>query len=176
MSSQPNIQRKRSRQASFVEKAGRLFLDSGTQAIFLHRAAHFLYRLNVPLIPTIIRRSNFFLTGADIYPSCKLGKDVRFIHSAGIIIADKSMIGDNCEIFGQVVLGGRGGNHEEDGAPIIGANTVLCIGAKVLGPVTIGQNVTVAACAVVLSSIPDNCLAAGVPATIKTVYKQEKHS
>lgn len=176
MSSQPNIQRERSGQTRFIEKAGRLFLDSGTQAIFLHRVAHFFYRLKVPLIPTIIRRSNFFLTGADIYPSCQLGKEVHFIHSAGIIIADNSIIGDNCEIFGQVVLGGRGGNHDEDGAPIIGNNTVLCIGAKILGPITIGQNVTVAASAVVLSSIPDNSLAAGIPATVKTIYKQEESS
>lgn len=173
MSNCGDIQRNRSRSAGIIVKAGRLLLDSGSQAVLLHRLAHFLFQKSVPVLPALIRRTNLFLTGADIYPSCQMGRGVVLIHSVGIVIADKAVIGDCCEIFGQVVLGGRGGGREADGAPVIGDNTVICIGARVLGPVSIGANVTVAAGAVVLTSVPDNRLAVGVPADIKKTYLQE---
>lgn len=174
MSDSQDIQRKRTMQKGLIWWIGRMLLDSGTQAMALHRLAHFFFSRGIPLLPALIRRFNIFFTGADIYPSCYMGKGISLIHSVGIVIADKTIINDNCEIFGQVILGGRGGNHHSDGAPEIGSNTVLCIGAKILGPVSVGDNVTVAAGAVVLSSVPDNCLAAGVPATIKPTIKKIK--
>jgi len=170
MQDHQNIQKNRARETGMTHNLGRILLDSGTQALCLHRLAHFFHGAGVPLLPTLIRRFNIFFTGADIYPSCNMGKGVRLIHSVGIVIAATTVVDDDCEIFGQVVLGGRGGSHTEDGAPRIGSNTVICIGAKILGPISVGKNVTVAAGAVVLASVPGNCLVAGIPATIKTHF------
>lgn len=144
--------------------------DSGVQALALQRAAHFFYCLGVPVVPTLIRRLNIFITGADIFPSARIGKNVVFIHSVGIVIGEKVVIEDNCDIYGQVVLGGRGGKIRENDQPHIGRDSVICIGAKVLGGVHIGCCSTVAAGAVVLTSMPEYSLVAGVPATIKKIY------
>ncbi len=153
-----------------TRKIVRVLVDSGTQAVLLHRFAHFFFQAGIPLLPALVRRTNVFLTGADIFPSCRMGKGVTIIHSVGIVIGDNTIIGNNCELYGQVTLGGRGGMRDNDRTPILEDNCVICIGAKVLGRIRVGKNTTIAAGAVVLSSIPANSLAAGLPATVKKKY------
>lgn len=149
---------------------GRLLFDSGTQALLLHRMAHFFLNCRVPVIPLMIRRMNVFLTGADIFPAARIRRDVRFIHSVGIVIGERVIIENGCHIYGGVVLGGRGGSDDDGGQPHIGPETTICVGAKVLGNIKIGSRATIAAGAVVLSSLPDHALAAGVPAVVKQTY------
>jgi serine O-acetyltransferase len=170
MSDSRSLQSHRTRKSGLIQRLGRFVFDSGVQALALHRAAHFFYCLGVPIVPMLIRRLNVFLTGADIFPSARIGRDVALIHSVGIVIGEKVVIEDNCDIYGQVVLGGRGGKTRGNDQPHIGRDSVICIGAKVLGKVYIGCCSTIAAGAVVLSSVPEHSLAAGVPATVKRKY------
>jgi serine O-acetyltransferase len=132
-------------------KIGRALLDSGVQALLLHRLAHAVHRYGIPVLPALIRRFNIVFTGADIHPAAAIGRQVSLIHSVGIIIGQGVVVEDGCEIFGGVVL-------------------VIGVGAKVLGRVTIGCRTTIAAGAVVLSSMPERSLVAGVPAGVKKIY------
>ena len=163
--------RDRQRPRRLVELLGRIILDAGTQALLIHRLSHFLYRRRVPLIPSLVRRINLLMTGADIHPGASFGRNVVLIHSVGIVIGEGAVVGDCCEIYGGVVLGGRGGKRENDGYPHIQPNTVICSGAIVLGPITIGSNVTISAGAVVLDSVPDSCLVSGPVAEIRKIYR-----
>ena len=170
MQDSPDLLRDRQAQQGLTKRIARILLDSGAQAVCMHRIAHAFYRRHLPVLPAIVRRLNILLSGADIHPGAMLGKGVWIIHSVGIVIGKDVIVGDFCEIYGGVVLGGKGGSKEHDGHPRIGSNTVICSGAMVLGPVSVGKNVTVAAGAVVLDSMPDNCLVAGVPAVLKKMY------
>ena len=169
MSNREDLQKHRTRKSSLIHHLGRLLLDSGSQALCLHRIAHFLHLHGIPILPSIVRRLNVFLTGADIFPAATIGKNVVFIHSVGIVIGEQVVIEDNCDIYGQVVLGGSGGKTREDGQPHICRDSVICIGAKILGKITIGNCATVAAGSVVLQSVPEYALAAGTPATVKKI-------
>lgn len=169
MSNRRDLQKHRTRKISLIQQLGRLLLDSGTQSLAIHRMAHFLHVHGIPMLPVILRRINVSLTGADIFPSAKIGKNVVFIHSVGIVIGEQVVIEDNCDIYGQVVLGGSGGETRKDGQPRICKDSVICIGAKILGKVTIGKCCTVAAGAIVLQSVPEYALAAGAPATVKKI-------
>ncbi|MGD0093750.1 MAG: serine acetyltransferase [Planctomycetota bacterium] len=162
--------RARRREGGLLRRCGRLLLDSGTQALVLHRCAHALHRAHVPVLPALLRRLAILSTGADIHPAARLGRGVALIHSVGIVIGEGVLVDDYAEIYGGVVLGGRGGAREQDGFPHVKDDAVICVGAKVLGPITIGAHATVAAGAVVLDSVPDNSLAAGNPATIRKEY------
>ena len=174
MQSSQSVQEHRGGSETLTCRLGRLLLDSGVQALLLHRAAHRLWRQRIPVLPAVLRRLNISLTGADLHQSASLGRGVRLIHSVGIIIGPEAVVGDNCDIFGGVVLGGRGGLRDADGAPNIGHDTVICVGAKILGPVAVGHHVTIAAGSIVFDPVPDFCLAAGMPATVKKIPAEER--
>jgi len=86
-------------------------------------------------------------------------------HFGGIIVSGYAKFGDNCRIRNGVVVGLR--RVEEPRAPVIGNNVDIGAGAKILGPISIGSNVAIGANAVVIDDVPDNCIAAGVPAVVK---------
>lgn len=97
--------------------------------------------------------------------TCKIGKDTIFYHGGlGVTIHENSAIGENCHIFTCVTLGGT---NNKKTSITIGNNVLIGTGAKIIGNVNIGNNVVIAANSVVTEDIPDNCLAAGVPARIK---------
>ena len=152
---------------NFLKNSGKILFDSGTQALLLYKIAHLFFKLHIPIFPMLLRRLNITLTGADIHPGANIGKNVKIIHSVGIVIGKNVIIENYCVIFGGVIIGGKGGHAETDGHPRIQSNTVICSGAIIIGPITVGRNVTVGAGSVVLNSVPDNCLAVGIPANIK---------
>jgi serine O-acetyltransferase len=121
-------------------------------------------------LPAAVRRLNILLTGADIHPKATFEKKVVFIHSVGTIIGEGVVIKSGSEIYGGVLLGGRGGRRSDDGNPVIDTDCVICSGAIIIGNIKIGKNVTVAAGSVVLESVPDKAMVAGNPATIKAKY------
>jgi serine O-acetyltransferase len=94
-----------------------------------------------------------------------IGKNIKLPHPLGIVIGAGVVIKDNVTIFQQVTLGGKGGFHKLD-YPIIENNVIIYAGAKILGSVTIGQNSIIGANSVVLSDIPPDSVAVGVPARI----------
>jgi serine O-acetyltransferase len=130
---------------------------------YIWRTANTLYRWNVPVIPFIIQQ--FLRVGFCCYIpySAKIGKNVHFGHlGMGIVIHEEAVIGNNVRIDQHVTIGGRVG----PGAPVIGDNTRIGAGAKVLGGITIGHHAQIGANAVVVKDVPDNATAVGVPARI----------
>lgn len=99
--------------------------------------------------------------GVTISNTCKIGKNFYTEHYNGIVIGRDVVIGDNCLIYQQVTIGQKDNKY-----PVIGNNVTIYAGAKIIGDIHIGDNVVVGANSVVLESIPDNCIVAGVPAKI----------
>ena len=137
----------------------------GLHAILLHRIAHFLWKLKIPVIPRLISHINRFITGIEIHPGAKIGKRFFIDHGMGVVIGETTEIGDDVSIFQGVTLGGtgkeRGKRH-----PTIGDRVVIGAGAKVLGPVRIGNDVKIGAGSVVVKDVPDNSTVVGVPGRV----------
>ncbi len=134
----------------------------GFHAIILHRIAHVIHRLHIPIIPHLIMWFGRILTGVEIHPAAKIDGGFFIDHGFGVVIGETSEIGENVTLFQGVSLGGTG---KETGKrhPTIGDNVVIGAGAKVLGSIKIGNNVYIGANAVVLKSVPDDCTVVGVP-------------
>ena len=135
----------------------------------LHSVARWCYLHQIPCIPRLIHMMNFVLFGAIVPAECSIGPGTRLHHHAlSTVIHPDTVIGRDCNIYNQVVIGG--GHDGPDGPPVrlvIGDRVNISAGAKVLcksGTLTIGDGSTVAANAVVLSDVPPNSLAIGIPA------------
>lgn len=105
------------------------------------------------------------ITGIDLPCEAEVGTGFIIDHFGGVVVSGYAKFGDHCRIRNGVVVGLK--NVEEPGAPIIGNNVDIGAGAKVLGKIRIGNNVLIGANAVVISDVPDNSIAVGVPAVIK---------
>lgn len=134
-------------------------------AVFWHRPAHFLYRHKWLFLARAISQVTRFWTGIEIHPGAKIGKGLLIDHGSGVVIGETAEVGDDCTIYQGVTLGGTG---KEKGKrhPTLGNNIIVGSGAKVLGPFKVGDNSKIASNAVVLSEIPPDCTAVGVPARI----------
>ncbi|MBK5093599.1 MAG: serine O-acetyltransferase, partial [Actinobacteria bacterium] len=146
----------------------------GLHAIWMPRVAHYLHTHNVPLVPRLISMLARTLTGIEIHQGARVGKGFFVDHGMGVVIGETADIGDNVTIFQGVTLGGTG---KEKGKrhPTIEDNVVIAAGAKVLGPITIGENSKVGAQSVVLQDVPPNCTVVGVPGRV-TVCSGERIS
>lgn len=127
-----------------------------------------LFRLNswhIPFIPSLLNKLIIRLGfGCQIGVTTKLGKGVDLGYGGlGVVIHGRSVIGDKVSIGTGVTIGGT--NQQYD-VPVIGDNSMIASGAKILGPIKIGKNTVIGANAVVLTDIPDNCVAVGIPAKI----------
>ena len=111
-------------------------------------------------------------TGIEIHPGAKIGKRLVIDHGMGIVIGETAEIGDDCLIYHGVTLGGTGKDAGKR-HPTIGNNVLISTGAKVLGPIKVGDNSRVAANAVVLKEIPENSTAVGIPARVVRVAGQK---
>lgn len=124
----------------------------------------------VPVIPSLLQKSIRLLFSAEIPKSCKLGNNVQLKHGGlGVVIHHDSIIGENTVIYQQVTIAGEeltDENRNKRRYPIIGKNCLIGTGAFIMGGITIGDNVRIGAHAVVLSDIPSNTTAVGVPAYI----------
>lgn len=142
-----------------------LLLYSGVHAILAYRVAHKLYigkhYFSARLVSQLARRA----TGVEIHPGATIGKGFFIDHGMGVVIGETTEIGDNCSIYQGVTLGGTGKDIGKR-HPTLGNNVMVGAGAKVLGPFRVGDNTKIAAGAVVLSEIPDNSTAVGVPAKV----------
>ncbi len=138
--------------------------------IHLYKVANWLYRHKCNSIAYLVSYVNFLLTGCQLPAEATIGCGVRFPDlGAGVVLNKTTVIGDNCTILPHAVLGQNvriGGAVE--GQIIVGKGVVIGAGAKVIatGVLTIGDNAAIGANAVVLRSVPANCLAVGVPARI----------
>ena len=140
-------------------------LYSGFHAVLLYRVSHKLYENKKFFAARLVSQGARFLTGIEIHPGAKIGRGLFIDHGSGVVIGETTEIGDNCTLYQGVTLGGTG-KHVGKRHPTLGNNVMVGSGAKVLGPFKIGDNTKIAANAVVLNEIPDNCTAVGIPARV----------
>jgi serine O-acetyltransferase len=140
----------------------------GLQALSLHRFAHWLYSIGIPVIPRIISHLARFFTGIEIHPGAKIGKGVFIDHGMGVVIGETAIVGDHSLIYQGVTLGGTG-KQTGKRHPTLGENVVVGAGAKVLGNIQIGNEVRIGAGSVVLRDVPSDCTVVGIPGRI--VYR-----
>lgn len=141
------------------------FLYPSFKALRAYRRAHKHYLKGHFFRARAISQRALRKTGIEIHPGAKIGKGLFIDHGSGVVIGETTEIGDNCTIYQNVTLGGTG---KETGKrhPTLGNNVMVGAGARVLGPFKVGDNSKIAANAVVLSEVPPNCTAVGVPARI----------
>ena len=137
----------------------------GFHAILLHRAAHWLHRKGVPLVPRLISQTSRFLTGIEIHPGARIGRRFFIDHGMGVVIGETTEIGDDVLLYQGVTLGGTG-NEQGKRHPTIGNQVVIGTGAKVLGSIRVGNRVKIGAGSVVVDAVPDNSTVVGVPGRI----------
>lgn len=141
------------------------FLYPSFKAIRAYRRAHKLYLKKHYFLARWISQNALKRTGIEIHPGAKIGKGLFIDHGSGVVIGETTEIGDNCTIYQNVTLGGTGKDTGKR-HPTLGNNVMVGSGARVLGPFKVGDNAKIAANAVVLSEVPPNSTAVGVPARI----------
>ena len=137
----------------------------GLKAIRLHRRARWFYDRGHKLIARMLSQRASRRYGIEIHPGATIGRRLFIDHGTGVVIGETAEIGDDVTIYQGVTLGGTGKDQGKR-HPTIGNNVLIGAGAKVLGPFKVGDNSRIAAGAVVLSEVPENCTAVGVPARI----------
>lgn len=140
-------------------------LYPGVHAIIYHRIAHFLYCHRLKFLARCVSQWSRCWTGIEIHPGAKIGRRLVIDHGMGIVIGETAEVGDDCLIYHGVTLGGTGKDQGKR-HPTIGSNVLISTGAKVLGPFKVGDNSRIAANAVVLSEVPADATAVGIPAQI----------
>ena len=142
----------------------------GVKAVFFHRLAHFFSVAKFDLIARIISQFSRFLTGIEIHPGAKIGKNLFIDHGMGVVIGETSEIGDNVTIYHMVTLGGISPSINSNNQrnikrhPTLKDNVVVGSGAQILGPVVVGKNSKIGANAVVTKNVEENAVMIGIPA------------
>lgn len=141
------------------------FLYPGVKAIRMYRRAHRHYEHGHLFLARLISQRAARKTGIEIHPAAKIGKRLVIDHGTGIVIGETAEIGDDVLIYQGVTLGGTGKDVGKR-HPTIGNNVMISAGAKVLGPIKVGDNSRIAAGAVVLKEVPPDSTVVGVPARV----------
>ena len=142
----------------------------GVKSIFLHRIANFFSTAKFDLLARMISQFSRFLTGIEIHPKAKIGKNLFIDHGMGVVIGETSEIGDNVTIYHMVTLGGISPSINSDEQrdvkrhPTLKDNVVVGSGAQILGPVVVGKNAKIGANAVVTKDVLENAVMVGIPA------------
>ncbi|MBQ6702475.1 MAG: serine O-acetyltransferase [Clostridia bacterium] len=142
-----------------------LLLYSGLHAVWAHRVSHKLYKKDHKFAARLISQGAKMITGIEIHPGATIGKNLFIDHGSGVVIGETTEIGDNCTLYQGVTLGGTGKDTGKR-HPTLGNNVMVGAGARVLGPFKVGDGSKIAANAVVLSEVPENCTAVGIPAKV----------
>ncbi len=140
-------------------------LYPGVHAILFHRLSHWLWTHHLLFLARLLSQLSRHMTGIEIHPGATIGRRFVIDHGMGIVIGETAEIGDDVLLYHGVTLGGTGKDQGKR-HPTIGNNVLIACGAKILGPFTVGENSRIAANAVVLSAIPPNATAVGVPARV----------
>jgi len=146
--------------------SGRLeaFLCStGYHGILFYRFANILWNKNFKLIARLVSQLGRWLTGVEIHPGAKIGKNFFIDHGMGVVIGETSIIGDNVTMYHGVTLGGTSSNKGKR-HPTVEDNVIIGAGALILGPITIGKNAKVGANATVVKDVKANTTVVGVAA------------
>ena len=142
----------------------------GVKAVFFHRIANFFHLAKFHLVARIISQLSRFLTGIEIHPGAKIGKNLFIDHGMGVVIGETSEIGNNVTIYHMATLGGiapsinSNDQRQVKRHPTLGDCVVVGSGAQILGPVKIGTHAKIGANAVVTKDVPENAVMVGIPA------------
>ena len=142
----------------------------GVKAIFFHKIANFFAIAKFDLVARIISQTSRFLTGIEIHPKAKIGKNLFIDHGMGVVIGETSEIGNNVTIYHNVTLGGIAPSINSNDQrnmkrhPTLEDNVVVGSGAQILGPITIGKNSLIGSNSVVTKDVPEKSVMAGIPA------------
>ena len=142
----------------------------GVKAVFFHKIANFFHLAKFHLVARIISQLSRFLTGIEIHPGAKIGRNLFIDHGMGVVIGETSEIGNNVTIYHMATLGGiapsinSNDQRQVKRHPTLNDCVVVGSGAQILGPVMIGANAKVGANAVVTKDVPENAVMVGIPA------------
>lgn len=162
------------RDPAATSKAEIYFTYGGFRAICAYRKAHWFYTHGHTFIARLISARARRRTGIDIHPGAKIGKGLFIDHGVGLVIGETTEIGENVTIYQGVTLGGTGKDVGKR-HPTLQNGVMVCAGAKVLGPVTIGEHSKIGAGSVVLKDVPPHCTVVGVPGRVVRMHG-EKYS
>ena len=143
-----------------------LLLYQSIHVLIFYRIAHGLYKIKLFFLARLISQLGRFFTGIEIHPGAKIGKGLFIDHGMGVVIGETAEIGDNVTIYHGVTLGGTGKDKGKR-HPTVGNNVIIGCGAKILGPISIGDGAKIGANSVVLKNVPKGKTAVGIPAVIK---------
>lgn len=132
-------------------------------ALIAYRMAHYLYKHRFFILARLISQIARFFTGIEIHPGATIGKGLFIDHGMGVVIGETAEIGDDVMIYHGVTLGGTGKDTGKR-HPTVENNVIIGAGAKVLGPIVIGEGAKIGANSVVVKDVPSNATAVGTPA------------
>ncbi len=159
-----------SRDPAAKSKLSIILTYPGVKAVFFHRIANFFSVAKLDLLARIISQFSRFLTGIEIHPKAKIGKNLFIDHGMGVVIGETSEIGDNVTIYHNVTLGGvspsinSNEQREVKRHPTLEDKVVVGTGAQILGPIKIGKNSLIGSNAVVTKDVPEKSIMVGIPA------------
>lgn len=137
----------------------------GVHALALHRIAHRLWRWRLRWLARAISQTTRWLTGIEIHPGARIGKRFFIDHGMGVVIGETAEIGDDCTLYHGVTLGGTTWRKEKR-HPTLGNNVVIGAGAKVLGPIVVGDGARIGSNSVVVKNVPVGATVVGIPGRV----------
>ena len=148
---------------------------SGVQAVILYRLTHFLWCYKLRWLARFISTLARWITGIEIHPGAVIGRRFFIDHGMGVVIGETAIIGDDCMLYHGVTLGGTTWDKVKR-HPTLKNGVVIGAGAKILGPITLGNNVRVGSNSVVVRSIDDNETVVGIPGRIVRQKTEDEDS
>jgi serine O-acetyltransferase len=158
-----DVRRMTAQEPGLASKVGLFFFHPGLQAVLFYRLARWLLLHRLGPFAVVTSYVNSVLTGAQISPRAIIGKGLRIYHPQGVVIGAGAAVGEHCTLSHGNMIGTFAGDEER---PVIGDHFTAATGAKILGKITVGNYVRVSPNSVVITSLPDNVVATGVPARI----------
>lgn len=160
-----SIQQRDPAQPTFAEV---LFAYNGFHAVIMHRANNFIWNLGLHAFARFMANITRMLTGIEIHPEARIGKNLFIDHGTGVVIGQTAIIGDNVTIYHGVTLGGVGRVGEIEGKrhPTVENDVIIGAGAQVLGDIVIAEGAKVGANSVVTGDVPAHTTVIGIPARI----------
>lgn len=164
----PDAARNRVETADIEKMFEQLHFAPCAQAIYFYRVSRAMFLRGLPRVPDVLAAVSRQLTGVEIYYSANIGPGLRVIHGIGTVIGAMSAIGSNFTLYQGVTIGDKlGADTGTDKRPVIGDKVIASAGCTILGPVRIGSETIIGANAMVIHSVPERCIAVGVPAKVK---------